>query len=137
MATAQYLTPASSVHYLIGQNWNMWPALATEESGKLSGLTDSTVAPHSKIKVLLVWKKQIMNSSVGSQVCKGQKHKHISSSETSLSLAMFLLVCRLALVTFHASANPSQFNLTTECQRPCITFLLPTPFPGSHVPGIF
>lgn len=72
MATAQYLTPASSVHYLIGQNWNTWPALATEESGKFSGYTDSTVAPLNKIKVLLVWKKRIMNSSVGHKCVKAK-----------------------------------------------------------------
>lgn len=73
----------------------------------------------------------------GSQMCKGQKYKHISNSDTSLSSAMFLLVYRFSVVMVHALANPSQFNWTIESQRPCITALLSTHFPRSDVPGIF
>ena len=112
------------------------PVLTAMESGKLNGLTDSTAAAYSKIKVLLVWKKGIMNRSVGHK-CVKAKNTNISNSDTSLSSAMFLLVYRFPVVMVHALANPSQFNLTIQCQRPCITSLLSTHFPRSDVPGIF
>ena len=111
--------PSEVCSHLVGQKWITLPVLTAMESGKLNGLTDGTAAAYSKIK------------------CKGQKYKHISNSDTSLSSAMFLLVYRFPVVMVHALANPSQFNLTIQCQRPCITSLLSTHFPRSDVPGIF
>lgn len=50
--------------------------LTAMESGKLNGLTDGTAAAYSKIKVLLVWKKGIINRSVG--------HKSVKAKNTNI-----------------------------------------------------
>lgn len=58
--------------HLAGQKWILLPVLTAMESGKLNGLTDGTAAAYSKIKVLLVWKKGIMNRSVGHKCVKAK-----------------------------------------------------------------
>ena len=64
--------PSKVCSHLVGQKWITLPILAAVESGKLNGLTDSTAAAYDKVKVLLMWKKGIMNRSVGYKCVKAK-----------------------------------------------------------------
>lgn len=68
--------PSEVCSHLVGQKWITLPVLTAMESGKLNGLTDGTAAAYSKIKVLLVWKKGIINRSVG--------HKSVKAKNTNI-----------------------------------------------------